>query len=64
MKNQYKNATLSETLDNLVGSKGIRTEVSVEIKPSTVPVLIGSVMVAIVLGVLIAGLIQKKLVKG
>jgi len=63
MEKNYKNATLSDTLDNLIGEKGIRTDVAVKLNPSTIPVLIASVMVAVIVGILIAGLIQKVIAK-
>lgn len=60
MKAKYNNATF---LDNLVGDKGFKADVAVEIKPATIPIVIGSVMVAVVAGILIAGLIQRAIAK-
>lgn len=62
-QNKYKNATFSETLDNLIGEKGIKTDVAVKLDSGTVPLLIISVMAAVIGGVLIAGLIQKYVIK-
>jgi hypothetical protein len=59
----FKNATLSETLDNLVGAQGIKTDVSVKLNPATIPVLILSVMVAVTAGIIIAGAITKAISK-
>jgi len=56
----YRN-TIFDDLGNLVGDKGIKTDVAVTIKPSTVPILIASVMIAVVLGIVAAGIIQKAL---
>ena len=61
MEKKYKNATLSEALDQVVGAGGIKTDVSVKIAPATIPIVIGSVMVAVIAGILIAGAIQKKI---
>jgi hypothetical protein len=63
LNKKYKNATLSETLDNLVGAQGIKTDVSVKLNPATIPVLILSVMVAVTAGIIIAGAITKAIAK-
>jgi len=57
-KDKYKNATLLDNLGNLIGSEGIKTDVAITIEPATVPILIGSILIAVVAGILIAGAIQ------
>jgi hypothetical protein len=56
---KQKNATGAEILDNLIGTQGIKTDVAVTIKPATIPILIISIMFAVISGILIAGAIQK-----
>jgi hypothetical protein len=53
MKSDYRNTILSD----IVGTEGIKTDVTVNIAPATIPILIGSVMVAVIAGILIAGAI-------
>jgi hypothetical protein len=48
-------------IDDVIGDKGIKTDVAITIKPVTIPVIIISVMVAVIGGILIAGFIQKKI---
>lgn len=61
-KNKYKN-TILDDLGNIIGEEGIKTDVAMTIKPMAIPVIIISVMVAVVAGILIAGMIQKALKK-
>jgi len=58
MKRKYNNATFSETLDNLIGEKGIKTDVAVKIAPATIPIITLVVIVGVTAGILIAGGIQ------
>ncbi|MFA6573709.1 MAG: hypothetical protein WCT13_06130 [Patescibacteria group bacterium] len=58
MEKRYKNATFSETLDNLVGEKGLKTDVTVKIAPATIPIVTIIVIVGVTAGILIAGGIQ------
>lgn len=58
MEKKYKNATFSETLDNLIGEKGIKTDVAVKIAPATIPIITLVVIVGVTAGILIAGGIQ------
>lgn len=62
MKNKYNN-TLGETLDNLIGAEGLKTDVAVKLNPTTIPVLIISIMVAVTAGIIIAGAITKAITK-
>lgn len=64
MEKNYKNATLAETLSNLVGEKGIKTDVAVKIAPATIPILILSSVVAIIIGILVSNAIMKAVGKG
>lgn len=57
-RDRYKN-TILDNLGNVIGDKGIKTDVEVTIKPATIPILIASVMVSVVLGVIVAGFLQK-----
>lgn len=62
MEKNYKNS-IGDTLDNLIGTQGIKTDVSVKLNPTTIPVLIGSVMVAVIAGIIIANAITKLITK-
>jgi len=59
-RDRYKN-TILDNLGNVIGDKGIKTDVEVTVKPATLPILIGSVMLAVILGIVVAGFIQKAL---
>ncbi len=48
-------------LDNLVGKEGIKADVAVKLAPATIPILIGSILVAIVLGSIASHFIIKKI---
>jgi len=62
MKKRYNN-TLGETLDNLIGAEGIKTDVAVKLNPTTIPILIISIMVGVISGIIIAGAITKAVKK-
>jgi hypothetical protein len=61
MDKKYKNATLAETLGNIVGEQGIKTDVAVKIAPATVGILIVLIPVTVALGIIIAGAVQRAL---
>lgn len=61
IKVKKKNATGLDIIDNLVGTSGIKTDVSLKIAPATIPIIIVSVMIAVIAGIVIAGVIQKAL---
>jgi hypothetical protein len=63
MEKNYKNATLNEILNNVVGKEGIKTDIAFSFTPlqaivATV-ILIGSVTI----GIILAGAIQKAVKK-
>jgi len=59
MKNTKYRNTVLDNLGNLIGDEGIKTDVAITIKPATIPIIIASVMVAVIGGILLAGMIQK-----
>jgi hypothetical protein len=59
MEKKYRNATFADSLNNLIGNEGVK--VSVGIEPKAIPILIGSVLLAVVSGILIANAITKAL---
>lgn len=61
MDKKYKNATLAETLGNIVGEEGIKTDVAVKIAPATIGILIVLIPVTVALGIIIAGAVQRAL---
>lgn len=61
MERKYKNATLAETLGNIVGEQGIKTDVAVKIAPATVGILIVIIPITVALGIIIAGAVQRAL---
>lgn len=52
---KYRNTILTDVFSE----SGIKTDVSITIKPSTVPILVISIMVAVVAGIIVANAIQK-----
>lgn len=59
---QYRNG-IEDTLGNLIGDKGLKTDVTVKVAPSTYPLIGAVVMVAIIAGILIAGFISNAIKK-
>jgi hypothetical protein len=58
MNKGYKNS-LGDTLSNLVGTEGLRTDVSVSLTPVTVAILLLIIPVTVAAGILLAGAIKK-----
>ena len=50
MTRNYKNATLADTLGNIFGDEGIKADVAVKIAPATIPIIIVSIVAAIIIG--------------
>jgi hypothetical protein len=56
---KYKNS-ISDTLSNLVGDQGIRTDVSVQLTPLTIGILVLIIPITVAAGIIIAGALKKK----
>jgi hypothetical protein len=63
MEKKYNNS-FGEALDNLIGTEGLKTDVAVKLNPTTIPILIVSIMVGVIAGIIIAGAITKSINKG
>lgn len=62
MDRKYKNS-ITDTLNNLVGAGGIKTDVSITVPIQAAAVLSLSVLVAVVAGILIAGAVSRSFKK-
>ncbi len=56
---KYRNS-ISDTLSNIVGDQGIRTEVQVSLTPLTMGILALGLPILIAAGIIIAGALTKK----
>lgn len=63
MEKKYKNATIGDILGNVVGSEGIKTDVAIKLAPITIPILILSIIGAIIIGGLAKDAISKAIAK-
>lgn len=59
-KEQYKNS-IGDTLDNLVGSEGVK--IAIKLAPETIPVLILSIIGAVIIGGLAKDALSKAIIK-
>ncbi len=60
---KYRKATGIGVIDNIIGDKGVKTDVSVKIPFTTVPILVVSIIIAVAAGILIAGAAKKAMSK-
>ena len=58
MDRRYKNS-LGDTLNNLIGSDGVKTDVSINVPIQAAAILTASVLVAVVAAILIAGAVNR-----
>jgi hypothetical protein len=56
---KFKNS-ISDDLSNLIGDKGVRTDVSISLTPVTIGVLALLLPITVAVGILIAGALKKK----
>lgn len=61
-KNKMNNAT-GDFLSNLIGEEGLKANVAVKLAPATVPILIISIVAAIVIGGVATHFVLKKIAK-
>jgi hypothetical protein len=57
-----RNAT-GDILSNLIGAEGLKANVAVKIAPSAIPVLVGSIVLAIAIGGVLTHFILRKISK-
>ncbi len=62
MDNKYKN-TISDTLSNLVGDQGIRTDVNVKLDAVTIALLVLIIPLTVAAGIIIADYTKKAFVR-
>jgi hypothetical protein len=56
---KYRNA--SDLLSQLVGEQGIKADVAVKLAPATIPILVISIVIAIIIGTISANAIMKRI---
>jgi hypothetical protein len=58
MDKNFKNST-SDVISNLVGTEGLRTDVSITLPAQTIAILVLVLPITIALGILLAGAVKK-----
>jgi hypothetical protein len=58
-----KRNAAGDIIDKLIGEEGLKTDVSVKLTPSTIPILLLVIVVGVTGSILLANLIQKTLKK-
>jgi hypothetical protein len=59
-KGKFKNS-LGDDIANLIGTEGLRTDVSIKLDPTTIAIMLLVIPVTVAAGIMLAGAITKKL---
>jgi hypothetical protein len=60
-EDKYRNAGGTDLLSQLVGEQGIKADVAVKLAPATIPILVISIVIAIIIGTISANAIMKRI---
>lgn len=60
---RQRNATGIDFIDKIVGEEGIKTDVAVKIAPTTIPIIVISIFIAVTGAILVAGAVKKAVQK-
>lgn len=63
MRQRKNRNAIGDVLGNVIGEKGVKTDVSVKLTPSTVPLLMVTIIISVAAAILLAGAAKKAMGK-